>query len=72
MASSLVDEIPQLIKVELVQERSIDPKVKVLTVLLLESSWMDPIIKFLAEDHLPNEGKEVDKVCKIANRFWLS
>lgn len=54
------------------QERSIDPKVKVLTVLLLEFSWMDPIIKFLAEDHLPNEGKEVDKVRKIANRFWLS
>ena len=33
---------------------------------------MDLIIEFLAENCLPNEGKEENKVRRIATRFWLS
>ena len=33
---------------------------------------MDLIIEFLAENRLPNEGKEENKVRRIAIRFWLS
>jgi len=40
--------------------------------LLIKSSWMDPIVEFLAEDRLLNEGREADKVHRIAARFWLS
>ena len=53
-------------------EPNIDPKVEVLAILSLNPSWMDLIIEFLVEDHLPNEGKEVDRVHRIAIRFWLS
>lgn len=31
----------------------------------LRSSWMDPIIEFLAEDYLPSESKEADRVSRI-------
>ncbi|XP_065619354.1 uncharacterized protein LOC136063235 [Quercus suber] len=37
-----------------------------------ELSWMDPIIKFLKEDVLPEERSEADKVRRKATRFWLS
>ena len=33
---------------------------------------MDPIIDFLAKDHVPNTEKEAKKVCKVAARYWLS
>ena len=33
---------------------------------------MDSIIKFLAEDHLPSESKEADRVHKVSVQFWLS
>ncbi|XP_065619262.1 uncharacterized protein LOC136063187 [Quercus suber] len=37
-----------------------------------ELSWMDPIIKFLKKDTLPEERGEADKVWRKATRFWLS
>ena len=33
---------------------------------------MDLVIEFLAEDQLPSESKEAERVCKVAARFWLS
>ena len=33
---------------------------------------MDPVIDFLAKDHVPNTEKEAEKVCKVAARYWLS
>ena len=69
MASSLADKVPRLIKVEVVKEPSIDPKVNVLVVASFEHSWMDSIIEFLAKNRLPSEGKEIDKVRRITAWF---
>ena len=69
LASSLTDEVPPQIKVEVVKEPNIDPKVNVLVVASFEPSWMDLIIEFQAKNRLPSEGKEVDKVHKITARF---
>lgn len=71
LASSLTDKMPWLIEVEVIKEPSINPKVSVLAIVLFKPSWMDPIIKFLAENRLPSESKEADKVRRIATRFWL-
>ncbi|XP_023877204.1 uncharacterized protein LOC111989644 [Quercus suber] len=79
LASSVAEEIPWLIKVELVSE----PSVKVLNglksmgieaaaVKTLGPSWMDPIIDFLAEDRLPSDEKEGSKLRRMAPRYWLS
>ena len=34
--------------------------------------WMDPIIKFLVEDQVPDDEKEVEKVRRTTARHWLS
>ncbi|XP_065622281.1 uncharacterized protein LOC136064453 [Quercus suber] len=34
--------------------------------------WMDPIVKFLKDDTLPEERGEADKIRRKATRFWLS
>ena len=38
----------------------------------IRSCWMDPIIKFLAEDQVPDDEKETEKVHRTATRYWLS
>ena len=35
-------------------------------------SWMDPIVKFLKDDILPEEKLEAEKIRRNAPRFWLS
>ena len=72
LTSLLADEIPQLIKVEVVHDPSIDSKVGVSTVSSLESSCMDSIIQFLADDRLPSESKEAYRVRRIVAWFCLS
>ena len=62
LASSLTKGIPQLIKVELVAEPSISIRVVVSLVVTVEPCWMDPIINFLAEDRVPVDEKEAEKV----------
>lgn len=69
LASSLANEVPRLIKVEVVKEPSINPKVNVSTIALCEPSWMDLIIEFLAEDCLLSERKEANKVHRITTQF---
>ena len=32
---------------------------------------MDPIIDFLAEDRVPDDEKEANRVRQIASRYWL-
>ena len=61
LASSLTEEVRRLIKVEIVKGSSIDIKVNISIVMVSEPCWMDPIIEFLAEDHVPNDEKEVKK-----------
>ena len=38
----------------------------------LAPSWMDPILKFLKSDTLPQEKIEAKKIRRKAPRFWLS
>ena len=38
----------------------------------LASSWMDPILKFLESDTLPEEKIEAEKIRRKAPRFWLA
>ena len=68
----MTEEVPRLIKVELVAEPSINVGVGVSQVTTIEPCWMDPIINFLVEDCLPIDEKEVEKVRWIAARYWLS
>ena len=35
-------------------------------------SWMDPIVRFLKDDTLPEEKSEAEKIRRNAPRFWLS
>ena len=46
----------------MVAEPSIDARVKVSMVTVFEPCWMDPIIDFLAEDRLPTDCKEADRM----------
>ena len=41
-------------------------------VATIRSCWMDPIIKFLAEDQVPDDEKETEKVHRTAARYRLS
>lgn len=62
LVSSLTEEVPQLIKVKLVPEPSINVKIDVLVVAISEPCWMDSITDFLAEDRVPTDKKEADRV----------
>ena len=79
LASSIAEEIPRLIRVELVLKPSIKvagdegaAKVEVTTVTTLGPSWMNPIIDFLADDRIPDNEKEANKIRRVATRYWLS
>ena len=51
---------------ELVAKLSINAGVGVSLVTTVEPYWMDSIIDFLAEDRVPVDEKEVEKVCRTA------
>ena len=51
---------------ELVAELSINVGVGVSLGTTVEPYWMDSIIDFLAEDRVPADEKEVEKVCRTA------
>lgn len=74
LASSTTEEIPQLVKIELIREPSIDMKddcnpagVEVAMVSVANPCWMNPIIDFLAEDKVPDDEKATKKI----RREWL-
>ena len=46
LASSLIKDVPWLIKVEVMAKPSIDARVNVLMIAVSEPCWMDPIIDF--------------------------
>ncbi|XP_030964607.1 uncharacterized protein LOC115985847 [Quercus lobata] len=79
LASSIAKDIPRLIRVELIPELSIKVAgskgvtgVEVMAVATLGPSWMDPIVDFLADDRIPDDKKEANKVRRVAARYWLS
>ena len=68
----MTEEVPRIIKVELMAEPSINIAVGVLVVAMSEPCWMDPIINFLVEDRVPDDEKEAGRVRWVAARYWLS
>ena len=75
----VVEEIPWLIKVELIKEPSIGmedncnpAEVEVAMVSITNPCWMNPIIDFLAKDKVPDDEKEAKKIRRVAPRYWLS
>ena len=72
LASSMMEEVPQIIKVELIAEPSINAMAGVSVVIASEPCWMDPIIDFLAKDQVPNDEKEASRVRWVAAQYWLS
>ena len=74
----MTEDIPRLIKVELITEPSISTttddatRVDMTTITTARSCWMDPIIKFLAENRVQDDESEANKVHRVASRYWLS
>ena len=74
LASLMMEDVPQLIKVELIVEPSINTAVGVGVAVISTTNpcWMDPIIDFLAEDRVLDDEKEANRVRRVAIRYWLS
>ena len=68
----MTEDVPRMIKVELIAQSSIDAVIGVAMVSAPRPSWMDSIINFLVEDQIPNDEKEAKKVHQVATRYWLS
>ena len=75
LASAMTEDIPRLIKVELITKPSISTmadgatRVNVVAITTTGSCWMDSIIEFLAEDRVPDDESEANKVCRVALRY---
>ena len=79
LASAMTEDVPQIIKVELIMKPSINTmtddgvaRISVTVVTIAESCWMDLIVNFLAEDHISDDEKDASRVRRIASRYWLS
>ena len=78
LASEMMEDIPRLIKVELITKLSIGTtadgatRVDMIAITTTGSCWMDPIIEFLAEDRVPDDESKANKVRWVASRYWLS
>ena len=80
LASSMTEEVPRIIKVELIREPSISMADNAITVGVdvamisaTRSCWMDPIIDFLVEDQVPSSGFLVLSVPRsqvISEVYW--
>ena len=62
LALSMTEVVPQMIKMELVVEPSINAAVGVSVIVMSELCWMDLIINFLAEDRVLDDEKDVGRV----------
>ena len=73
LASSMTEDMPRLIKVELIAEPSINTTVGVgvVVISMTEPCWMDSVIDFLAEDRVLDNEKEANRVRRVAARYWL-
>lgn len=73
LATSSVQDLPRIILVEELL-RPTEAKSGAVQVHQVRAGpcWMDPLIKFLKEDILPEGKDEADKVRRKAAKFWLS
>ena len=62
LALSMTEVVPQMIKMELVVEPSINAAVGVSVIVMSKLCWMDLIINFLAEDRVLDDEKDVGRV----------
>ena len=79
LASSITEEVPWLIKVELIREPSMGMEencnsagVDVAVISTTRPCWMDPIVDFLAKDKVPDYEKETKRIRQVASQYWLS
>ena len=79
LALAMTEDVPRLIKVELIMESSINTvtdvgvaRVGVIVISTIGPCWMDPIIDFLVEDRVLDDKKEANRFHRIASRYWLS
>ena len=72
LALSMTEVVPQMIKMELVVEPSINAVVGVSVIVMSKLCWMDLIINFLAEDRVLDDEKDVGRVREVAAWYWLS
>nr|XP_023885193.1 uncharacterized protein LOC111997345 [Quercus suber] len=73
LATSSAQNLPRIIPVEDLHGPT-EAKTEVIQVHQVRTGlcWMDPIIKFLKEDILPEERVEADKIRRKVTKFWLS
>ena len=71
----MTEEVPRLIKVELIVKPSISvadnvntAEVDVAMISMTGPCWMDPIIDFLAEDRVSDDEKEANKIRRMTAR----
>ena len=64
----MTEDVPRIIKVEPITEPTITivtdigvAGISVMAVTTTEPCWMDPIVDFLAEDHIPDDEKEASR-----------
>ena len=76
LASSIIEEVPRLVKVELIREPSIgmednciSARVDVAMISTTEPCWMDLIIDFLVKDRVLNDEKKAKKIRRVASRY---
>ena len=67
----MTEDVPRLIKVELIAKLSINIAVGVgvAVILTTEPCWMDTIIDFLVEDRVPDDEKEANRVRRVAAQY---
>ena len=68
LALAMTEDVPRIIKVEPIIEPSITTVtdigvagISVTAVTTTEPCWMDSIVEFLAEDHIPDDEKEASR-----------
>nr|POF08913.1 ribonuclease hi [Quercus suber] len=73
LATSSAQDLPRVILIE-DQHKPTEVGKGVIQVHQVRArpSWMDPLVKFLKKDILPEEKGETDKIRRKATRFWFS
>ena len=78
LASAMIEDVPWIIKVELITKPSINTvtevgvaRISITAVSIAKLCWMDLIVDFLAKDRIPDDEKEASRIHRIASRYWL-
>ena len=79
LALAMTEDVPRIIKVELIMKPSINTvtdvgvaRISVTVVTTAEPFWLDLIVDFLAKDRISDDQKEANRVRQIASRYWLT